>query len=1236
MLQRQIIFKQLQELQRKHQLQELGNARNQHYSNQLSSLKQASGGQIPSAVNGMPVHNSSLMLVAGKVQMMPGMHNEPEIVPTPNHSMIQEASPHLQFDVSLYGASTPNIDNNLDPYSHRQRPPDHSTNLSTKNNNDALEIPSMQPSHLNKQSSLNSDQLSMPDESLLTNQVHVQGLSGGISCGYYSHQGMTAQRSALPPEPEARQENECWQELTLRKVLKPAPSDPDAPLDPLEQKFLYSTEDTIWGSSFSKSIDIGLGTFESEDTSHVDRFPTIRSGSWSALMQSAVAEISSGDGGLQEEWSGLNFQNPELLTDNQTSNYIDNVKQKSNWVDTDLQNSSPSVKTEIVPHNSDINGSSPGFQRSDRQYLREKEGFHSESSHVSNQHSPRNTSQYNCQQKDPTGCSQLFQCSSFPNIWLGQRKEHSKNDVFHLSNNNQPGLNISDHEMRDIIWLHGSTPHDIQKPFDQVGHKMVDQLNIHSYSVESEKISPGKNNEHVLRSASSDLYCQSMISQASNTMLDLLNKDTTSINHAPGMQFSEKVSAHNESPQTETSVASCAKLCNNSPISLDLLIPQSYSLVPSLAMGNSCSTYPPGHDVNNHFENQVDQHSPASPKPIDVATNDLVYNSDNSMLKNVKFVSSELPVLRNEQVTQAAVTSVSLQHAGYLTGVASQWVDMTTQPCALSTKPQKSPNFFCSLNSESSSLETSLVLPNEQSSINPFRQEYNVQGFCASSGKPEYHEQQLGAESFLQKGSTEIINSISVSRYTHDQDLCRENHVEANAVASSSLMTQSHQPSNKLVQIDTESPSCTARDLKSLALNQTKAILHQVGSSDNTVVTNSKDMFLHGQKEGVNSEAKGYSDVVSHFGVFHSLDNKGWDLQEAWRAQSDKGYSPNIQNMQMLGQNDNQNCYNDSNDAFNTTYQSQISLQLAQFVSKHDGTLKNGQLFRPYDPKAAGTTVKRFSDVTIESSVLPSIAATLIESEQSSPNKLPSYVTCQNMAVSLPKKRKVAFDMVPWHKEVKRDSVMLQNIRVAELEWDEASNRRPEEVKNEAEILEDMQPRFRAKRRLIFATQLMQQVFKPAPAVILSSDAGSNCESVTYFAARFSFADACLVTSNSQMTSDGNGMSSDKLNTYKRCYASDFAEVVEGLVDKVKRLEGELLRMDKSFSIVDIKVESQELEKFSTINRFAKFHIKAQPTGAALAASNGTSTISKTYPQRYVSARPMPKTVPEGTGCQSL
>lgn len=72
-------------------------------------------------------------------------------------------------------------------------------------------------------------------------------------------------------------------------------------------------------------------------------------------------------------------------------------------------------------------------------------------------------------------------------------------------------------------------------------------------------------------------------------------------------------------------------------------------------------------------------------------------------------------------------------------------------------------------------------------------------------------------------------------------------------------------------------------------------------------------------------------------------------------------------------------------------------------------------------------------------------------------------------------------------------------------------------------------------------------------------------------------------------------------------------------------------RLDQSSSIVDIKIESQELEKFSTINRFAKFHVKAHQSTA-----DPTSTVQTTIPQRYVTALPLPRTLPEGLDCLSL
>ncbi|KAJ0653787.1 hypothetical protein HanOQP8_Chr15g0587511 [Helianthus annuus] len=63
---------------------------------------------------------------------------------------------------------------------------------------------------------------------------------------------------------------------------------------------------------------------------------------------------------------------------------------------------------------------------------------------------------------------------------------------------------------------------------------------------------------------------------------------------------------------------------------------------------------------------------------------------------------------------------------------------------------------------------------------------------------------------------------------------------------------------------------------------------------------------------------------------------------------------------------------------------------------------------------------------------------------------------------------------------------------------------------------------------------------------------------------------------------------------------------------------------------------SQDLERFSLINRFAKFHSRAQMVPAESASSGGASTAPKLYPQRYVRASPMPTTVPQGYNCLSL
>lgn len=78
-------------------------------------------------------------------------------------------------------------------------------------------------------------------------------------------------------------------------------------------------------------------------------------------------------------------------------------------------------------------------------------------------------------------------------------------------------------------------------------------------------------------------------------------------------------------------------------------------------------------------------------------------------------------------------------------------------------------------------------------------------------------------------------------------------------------------------------------------------------------------------------------------------------------------------------------------------------------------------------------------------------------------------------------------------------------------------------------------------------------------------------------------------------------------------------------------------RLEKAASIIDVKVESQELEKFSVINRFAKFHSRGYTVSVDQSSSSGAApTWQKMFAQRYVVAHPMPKVIPEETNCLSL
>lgn len=247
-------------------------------------------------------------------------------------------------------------------------------------------------------------------------------------------------------------------------------------------------------------------------------------------------------------------------------------------------------------------------------------------------------------------------------------------------------------------------------------------------------------------------------------------------------------------------------------------------------------------------------------------------------------------------------------------------------------------------------------------------------------------------------------------------------------------------------------------------------------------------------------------------------------------------------------------------------------------------------------------------------------------------------VANQNMAVLKSKKRKCpTFERIPWHKEVTEGCLGLYDMSTAEMEWAQSANRLPEKLKEEtrevAHSLRVVQP----KRRLILTTQLMQLLFRPAPAMAPSEDATAHCITVTYYAAKLALGDACSLAGHSHTPHDISGSSSRTSMIPKSFGNQNLSKMVEGFIDRSKRLEDELLRLEKGeSSILDVRVEFQDLDKFSVINRFAKVHSQGPLVTADTASSGGASTVLKLYPQRYVTASPMPKMIPEGLRCLSL
>ncbi|KAJ7978718.1 putative Dentin sialophosphoprotein-like protein [Quillaja saponaria] len=460
-------------------------------------------------------------------------------------------------------------------------------------------------------------------------------------------------------------------------------------------------------------------------------------------------------------------------------------------------------------------------------------------------------------------------------------------------------------------------------------------------------------------------------------------------------------------------------------------------------------------------------------------------------------------------------------------------------------------------------------------------------------------------------------------------------------------------------------------------LHQNYSLLNQVQATRSTDIdpTNQSIKRFKGQDSRVDVQqvaSKGgqqlsyeYNNMVKDVSVDHSSVPSADPKMSSFTSKPGDGKGTNVSSQDMPGfVQINAHDYSSINNATSVRGEhSLVSPRMAPSWFEQFGTFKNGKILPVYDVQRMAPSkvseqsliVEKQSDSLHAQNSVEQVdtasdtnqlanarqSAIPVASEHVNSNSLQLDAPEQTLVVMRPKKRKTATsELVPWHKELTHGFQRLYNISAAELDWARSTNRLIEKVEDEAELNEDLPQMLKSRRRLILTTQLMQQLLRPPPATVLSADVKLHYENVAYSVARLALGDACGAISCSGSETlvppSSRNLILDKLKSSEKIGDQYFLKVTEELIGRARKLENELLRLDSRASILDLRVEYQDLERFSVINRFAKFHGRGQTDGTETSSSDATASAQKSFPQKYVTGVPMPKNFPDRVQCLSL
>ncbi|XP_050380885.1 uncharacterized protein LOC126798091 isoform X2 [Argentina anserina] len=630
---------------------------------------------------------------------------------------------------------------------------------------------------------------------------------------------------------------------------------------------------------------------------------------------------------------------------------------------------------------------------------------------------------------------------------------------------------------------------------------------------------------------------------------------------------------------------------------------------------------------------------------------DLAQSENSSQQTFVNPDGQQFPILESVPVSHPAFSSGMPPQGGVSFRPHNLWTNKASMQHVSGMEPQKASTVVFS----NDSMETTPLTLKELNSLNSQQGGGPLQGFTSPEEKHAKERSQKAMFTGMLEASQVGVRNVS----------------NPGALPSGSMLANSNlQDPDRIRTGDNNGLSPTVRNLQLIghALNpshgfgQNYSLLQQVQAMKNMVtVPSGRDLdaqqatIMAGQQSVYDHNKDGELSTASHLkSLPHGNTNVPSFLSEAREDPSMKG-SPQsalqAQGMVAFGETDSQSQCAGSNGTPIHAEASRANLYMAANWFKQYGNLRNGQgplmqdartavgkfsYFKPSQSLNTHVDQIEASDVNQSSKVWPGTAANIVPNEPLiAPCGLISNASNQSTDIVRPKKRKIAICDQPWHK-VAQGSKEVQDFSLSEEDWALASNRLVEKVPDEFGMIEDVPPMFRAKRRLIFTTQFMQHLLGPAPASLLSANAALHYDSVTYFVAMLAIGDACSLTCSKRNSTlkqlDSSNMILDKPKVSEKDDDQFFSKIVGDLTDRSKKLENELLRLDRAASILDVRLECQELERFSVINRFAKFHLPR----ADMSGTSSASGTSRPCPQRYVTGQPLPKNLPEGVQCLSL